>query len=48
MCKLTCPIGYYPGASNLCVYCDSACRACTGSGSSSCTECTPGYFLDGN
>ena len=45
-CLTTCPNGKYPDStSNICQTCHSSCLSCSNSGSSSCTTCISGTYL---
>ena len=45
-CSSICNIGYYPAdPAKQCLICDSTCKECSGSGSSSCTSCKANTYL---
>ena len=50
-CLSTCPTSYYyyyaDSSTNICEPCNSYCKVCTGSLSSTCSQCNPGYYFDG-
>ena len=47
-CEASCPSGYYEDNTlRTCPQCDPACLTCSGSGSSSCSSCSPQFYSSG-